>query len=89
MAPVKIESFCEKEKYWLDDYVLFLLLKKEFNSEPWYTWPRKIRDREADELTQYRKKYDEESEKLKFFQFIFFTQWECSERIMPIGKKSE
>ena len=73
----KYVSFCEKEKYWLDDYVLFLLLKNEFKAEPWYTWPGKIRDREEDELTRYRKKYDEESEKLKFCQFIFFAQWEA------------
>jgi malto-oligosyltrehalose synthase/4-alpha-glucanotransferase len=70
----KFESFCKKENYWLDDYALYMILKNEFK-KPWYNWPVRLREREAAELNHYKKKFSVESEKHKFFQFIFYNQW--------------
>ena len=72
----KFNQFCYREKYWLDDFVLFNILKQEFNGRSWSKWPEKLRDRDIREISGYRKKHEQESDKGKFAQFLFFTQWE-------------
>jgi 4-alpha-glucanotransferase len=72
----KFDSFCEREKYWLDDFALYLILKKGFKEKSWFKWPKRIRDRESEELDLLRKAHYDELEKAKFSQFLFFTQWQ-------------
>ncbi len=72
----KFRDFCEKEKYWLDDFALYLILKKGFKEKSWYKWPKKIRDRESTEIDLLRKLHECDLEKTKFSQFLFFTQWQ-------------
>lgn len=72
----KFNNFCEKEKYWLDDFALYSILKKDFKGKSWNKWPKKIRDRESDELSLLKRVHYHELEKVKFGQFLFFTQWQ-------------
>ncbi len=72
----KFDQFCNREKYWLDDYVLFNILKKEFKGKSWNKWPKKLRDREVEEIKLYRENHELEADKEKFVQFLFYTQWE-------------
>jgi malto-oligosyltrehalose synthase/4-alpha-glucanotransferase len=71
----RFEAFCAAEKYWLDDYVLFVCLKEEFNQETWNLWPEayKIRDEEA--LSRFVAQNAERLNYLKFGQFVFARQW--------------
>ncbi len=71
----KFSQFCIRERYWLDDFVLFNILKREFKGQSWSKWPKKLRDRNTREIAFYKKKYKEEAEKEKFSQFLFFIQW--------------
>jgi 4-alpha-glucanotransferase len=71
----KLNDFCEKEKYWLDDFALFLIIKKGFKDKSWNKWPKKIRDRDNEELSLIEKAHHYELEKVKFGQFLFFSQW--------------
>jgi malto-oligosyltrehalose synthase/4-alpha-glucanotransferase len=71
----KFEEFCSYEQYWLDDYALYILLKREFKGIAWNEWPAKIRDRDKLVLEEYKSKYAEDWEKEKFFQFLFTMQW--------------
>ncbi len=72
----EFEQFCRDHSFWLDDYVLFIALKNQFGGKPWYRWPRPIRRREKNQLKKYEKELAPEMEKLRFYQFIFFRQWE-------------
>jgi malto-oligosyltrehalose synthase/4-alpha-glucanotransferase len=72
----KFNQFCISESYWLDDFVLFNILKRELKGKSWSKWPEKLRDRDINELTRCRKKYKLEADKEKFGQFLFFIQWE-------------
>lgn len=72
----KFKIFCTEED-WLDDYALFLCLKKEFKMKPWYKWPLKLRDRDPKQIKKYQKLFETETEKEKFNQFLFFIQWEA------------
>jgi len=69
------EKFCEENSSWLEDFTLFVALKKHFNGRIWSRWPQEIRDRKPDYLQNLRDELQEEIEREKFFQYIFFKQW--------------
>lgn len=69
------DQFCSDNSYWLDDYSLFMVLKDEFNQNPWNKWPKDYRDRYIATLSTARKSFNERIEKIKFFQFLFYGQW--------------
>lgn len=68
-------DFCEREHYWLNDYVMFVILKQEFNEAPWNEWPENIKNHEKDAINEYVEKYGWEIEKEKFCQYLFYKQW--------------
>ena len=71
----KFEIFCERNKLWLEEYALFMALKKNFNGKPWNEWDLDIKMREFPALKGYREKLSEEINYHRFLQFIFFKQW--------------
>ncbi len=71
----EFEVFCERERYWLDDYALFVNLKKENNRIPWNEWPEKLKNRDTVSLNSFRRKYHSEIEKEKFGQYLFNDHW--------------
>lgn len=68
-------AFCETEASWLNDYALFISLRKHHNQLPWNEWPTlyKLRDQKA--LNKFEKDFFEEIDELKWQQFIFHLQW--------------
>ena len=85
------EAFCNREKKWLDDFVLYAVLKKENDGKPWYEWKEDLKSRQQKALDGFKKKHKEELEKTKWLQFIFDKQWKelkeyCNDRnIQLIG----
>ena len=69
------QAFWEKNKYWLDDYALYMALKNHFQGKPWYTWPEDIKKRDKSAIAKYRDILRAQIEKIDDEQFIFFTQW--------------
>ncbi len=69
------ETFKKEEKYWLDDFSLFVSLAKERGTFYWIKWKKKIRERGLDELNMEKENLKDEIEFWKFTQFIFFSQW--------------
>ncbi len=69
------QSFCEEHAFWLDDYSLYLALRSRFNDNSWVSWPAELRDRNPEALKRAEKELNEEIEKEKFEQFLFFSQW--------------
>ncbi len=67
--------FCKNNKYWLDDYALFIALMRNNDNLPWYKWDEKIKKRDTKILNTWRKKLDGQIGKQKFFQWLFFKQW--------------
>lgn len=68
-------KFCITHQKWLNDYSLYKALHKKYQAS-WIAWPEKLRDRDAKALKKAEKEFSEEIEKTKYFQFLFFTQWE-------------
>jgi len=69
------QAFCRQESAWLDDYALFMALKKKFSGASWTQWPVDIRQRDENTLADFAAGHQEDIDRIKFFQFILFSQW--------------
>ncbi len=69
------KAFCTKERVWLDDFALYMLLKQQHKGQPWYEWEAKYKLRDEHTLKVLATHHVEKLEKIKWLQFIFFTQW--------------
>lgn len=67
--------FCSDNSYWLDDYSLFLALKKHFGYKVWCDWPQEFRDRNPESIKWAEIEFLEDISFEKFVQFIFDFQW--------------
>ena len=87
--PKDYDSFCQDNKYWLDDYALFCALKKHFNGKSWLEWDdEKARMRVPDTLKFYRNKLSDEIDYVVFTQYVFFKQWaKFREKLASAGIK--
>lgn len=69
------EKFCSDQEFWLHDYALFNLLKREYKNLPWNEWPRKFRDRQKKSLDEFSTSFESDLKKEKFMQYLFHNQW--------------
>lgn len=73
----EFRQFCRENSFWLDDYSLFMSLKRYFKKFDWSRWPEDLRDRKEDAVKKWRGKLNGEISKETFFQYIFFKQWKA------------
>ena len=71
----KYEAFCRQNKYWLEDYALFMALKKHFNNKSWNNWTSDIKLRKPEALEKYKIELKDQIGFYKFIQFVFYKQW--------------
>ena len=70
------QAFCAQEKYWLDDYALFMALKKEFKGKSWFEWADDIKARDKAAIASYTEKLADNIGQIKFSQYIFHAEWQ-------------
>jgi 4-alpha-glucanotransferase len=85
----RYENFCRDNDWWLEDYVLFSVLRERFSEQAWNTWPQEIARRDLGALERLRSELREDLERERFLQFAFFEQWSalrayCAERDIRI-----
>jgi 4-alpha-glucanotransferase len=68
-------TFRREQSDWLDDYVLFTVLKNKFSHQAWFDWPEKWRQREPAALKKFSRDNQKTIEIACFEQFLFFQQW--------------
>lgn len=68
-------EFCDKESYWLDDYALFMALKKKLNNLPWHKWNYALARRDIQMLGVCQEILAQDIGFYKFLQYEFFSQW--------------
>jgi 4-alpha-glucanotransferase len=71
----EFQQFIADNQDWLPDYALFMALKDAHDGQPWPSWEKPLRNREAEALESARIEHAEIIEKHMFRQFIFFQQW--------------
>lgn len=69
-------KFCHQNAYWLHDYALFVVLHKQQNHRPWYTWDPVYKSRDREALNTFAGKEKTAIDEVKWQQFIFFEQWQ-------------
>jgi 4-alpha-glucanotransferase len=67
-------SWYERERYWLDDYGLFMALETAHNGAAWWTWEHSLRKRNAVALQAARVQHANEIAFWHFVQWCFDTQ---------------
>ncbi len=70
-------KFCSSNRFWLDDYALYMAVKNSFGGVSFIEWDEPIRKRDKKALEEYRSKYAEEVEFYKFLQYKFIVQWKA------------
>jgi len=68
-------KFQEAEDYWLDDYALYMSVKKHFDLKSWYEWDEDIRLRKPEAINRYKILLEDEMGFWKFLQYEFYKQW--------------
>ena len=71
----KLQQFREENSYWLDDFALFMALRRHFEYRSWTHWPIGLKKRLADPLKEYREFLAADISLHVFEQFAFFEQW--------------
>ena len=67
--------FVEENRWWLDDYALFMAVKSYFDGAPWTHWPEDIRLHWGFALDYYRRELYYDIEFQQYLQFKFFQQY--------------
>jgi 4-alpha-glucanotransferase len=70
------EQYCAANSAWLDDFVLFNVLRRQYASAAWTTWPAEIAHRRPDELARLRGELARELQIERVIQFAFDRQWQ-------------
>lgn len=60
---------------WVEDYGLYMALKRKFGLLPWYQWPKAAARRQADALDRYREELADDISFYAFVQYLFYDQW--------------
>jgi 4-alpha-glucanotransferase len=68
-------QFCEENRQWLEDFAIFVALRRHFQTRLWCNWPEEIRNRKNCVLKSSNPALRRNIEREKFLQYIFFTQW--------------
>lgn len=71
----RFQNFCAENAWWLEDYVLYDVLREHNRKLCWKDWPREIARREPAALEQARKEYASELATRRVTQFFFWEQW--------------
>ena len=69
------QEFCESNRYWLDDYALFMACKKLHHGADWLHWPDEYRCPTLEFKAGLFKSMHEDIEYYRFIQFLFFDEW--------------
>jgi 4-alpha-glucanotransferase len=71
------EAFCRAHAGWLDDYGLFVVIKRRHEGRSWSDWPVELRDRQTPAVRAVAADSREELEREKFGQYLFARQWQA------------
>lgn len=67
-------NFCKEHAAWLEDYSIYKSLHNKYDTH-WIGWPQGLRNRDLLALEKAAIELNNEMEKIKYFQFLFFKQW--------------
>lgn len=72
--------FCEEQKYWLNDYAVYMAVKDRFHGKSWEKWDEDIALRKPEAMERYKRELASEIEFYQYLQFLFTKQWNSLKR---------
>ncbi len=69
------DEFSLRNRSWLEDFALFVVIKHLYNERAWGDWDKGLRDRDPQRLEEVKRDYHDALEQEKFLQFLFSKQW--------------
>lgn len=69
------QDFLQQHQGWLEDFALFQAIREQQRGESWINWPRPLRDRDAEALSDARTELTDTLDQTFFEQFVFYRQW--------------
>lgn len=85
----RFETFKKETSWWLDDFVLFEVMREVHQGRVWSAWPKELARREPEGLRKFGLEYQRQLEVERAIQFAFFEQWRalheyCNQRRIRI-----
>ncbi|MCF0057072.1 malto-oligosyltrehalose synthase [Dyadobacter sp. CY356] len=79
------DIFCEENAEWLEDFALYMVLRKQHDGKPWIDWDESYKLREPEKLQKLKELEAGQIRFVKWVQYIFDKQWKalrqyCNER---------
>jgi 4-alpha-glucanotransferase len=71
----RFQHFREENALWLHDYTLYNVLRQNYQSASWHSWPKEFARRDAPALSSFERDHTQELECEKAIQFAFNEQW--------------
>ncbi|MEQ9280391.1 MAG: 4-alpha-glucanotransferase [Balneola sp.] len=71
----RFDVFKKQNKFWLNDYALFMACGLDRGMQPWNTWEPLLAQRDPDAIKAAQKKYKNEIAHQNWLQFEFSNQW--------------
>ena len=71
----EFEKFMADEAYWLDDFAIYSILKKEHTYKPWFYWYDDFKYKRPGSLAWLKNEYQDKIREIKFFQFLAYRQY--------------
>lgn len=71
----KIERFYKKQKYWIEDYALFMAIKEHYNNDIWTKWPNDLKLHKKNALEKTKKELYDDYLFYVTLQYIAYMQY--------------
>lgn len=71
----KFRDFIKRNRFWLDDYALYMAIKDAEGGNSWAEWDEPLKLRKPSRMKECRKTFKGEMEFYQFQQYIFDEQW--------------
>jgi len=69
-------AFEKRNSFWLDDYALFKVIKEQNDFVSWLDFPKNLKNRDKTTITNFKSKFSQDIDRIKFIQFIANNQWQ-------------
>ncbi|TJX67808.1 4-alpha-glucanotransferase [Soehngenia saccharolytica] len=71
----ELDSYYEKNTFWLREFALFMSLKDEFDGQSWLNWPKEYRQFDSKEVLDFESSNADKIYFWIFTQYYFEKQW--------------
>lgn len=72
---MRLQQFKDENRFWLEDYTLFMACLKTYGGKSWNHWPAGIARREKKALEKFKNEHSDDISYHTWLQYEFSVQW--------------